>query len=143
MSILFGLLDPAGLAIGLALALVAFNELRGGAALRRFEPHAPTRLALNQVGCAVLSVIYAAIGYRDATTGPGIAGRVAIGDPNIESMIAGMESTITLAVYAGIAVGGLVFCGSCSLYYATRRSWLRGLLNETPTWALGALRITA
>ncbi len=134
---LFGEFDVIGMVMGVGLALLAWNEFRGRAMLRRFELRGCGVLGWNQLGLMALVISYAAWMLGQALWGP---------NPYEEAMtretmltgplgsIGQLYKTISLAVYGGLIAGTVIFQGINSLYYFTRRKHVKAYLCETPEW---------
>ena len=67
---LFGEFDVIGMVMGVGLALLAWNEFRGRAMLRRFELRGCGVLGRNQLGLMALVISYAAWMLGQALWGP-------------------------------------------------------------------------
>ena len=57
-SLLFGLFSRTALVMGIAMGIVAWNEFRGRALLRAFDPAGPRLLGKNQLGFLAVIVGY-------------------------------------------------------------------------------------
>jgi hypothetical protein len=136
---LFG--DWVSLLLGAALGVVTFNELRGAAQLRRFEPAGARLLGYNQLGLAALLVLYA--GYMLVYTlyHPLLesAGQ-STGDAQMDAMLGDFSRTAGLVLYGGVALFGLIGPGLTALYYFTRAKLVRTMVAQTPPWVIEALR---
>ena len=136
--------DLAALILGAALAAVAWNELRGAAMLRRFEPEGPRRLGYNQIALAVLIVAYAGWSLAGALRHPMLGtGAGATGDPQTDAMLGNLGTMVALALYGGMAVVGLIAPGLTALYYFTRGRMVRAMLDGTPEWVVQTMRAAA
>lgn len=137
--------NVVALALGLSLGVIAAAEIRGGTALRRFDPSAPRLLALNQLALAVVLVGYA--GWRLAAaalaTDAELLGGSSTGDPGMDATIAGLRRTIGMGVYATLLVVGLIAPLLMARYYQTRSRHLRAAIAEVPEWVRETLRRAA
>ena len=136
---LFGEFDVIGLVMGVGLALVAWNEFRGRAMLRRFELRGCRVLGWNQLGLMVMVIGYAAwmLGHSLWVANPyeeAIAGDAMLAGPL--GGIGHIYKVISLAIYGGLIAGTLIFQGLNSLYYFTRRKYVEAYLRETPEWVV-------
>src|SRR5689334_14635311 len=61
ITIVSSLTSPVALALGVGMAFVSYFEFHGAGELKRLEPRAPKRLALNQIAFGVLLFLYSAI----------------------------------------------------------------------------------
>jgi hypothetical protein len=142
LGVLFG--DLTALVLGIALGVCAFNELRGAAMLRRLDPRAPKRLGWNQVALAILIVGYAGWSLFEASNQSPLASvGGSTGDPGMDQMLTSLTTSITYAVYAGVAAAGVLGPGLTALYYFTRAKHVRRVLDETPAWVRETLRTAA
>jgi hypothetical protein len=135
---------------GVVLGAFAANEFRGAAMLRRIDPRGARVLGINQLALAAAVVLYAAWSLWSALSGPsplaaatqdpalaGALGGGALGD------LEGLSRTISTAVYAVLALAGLLGPGLTALYYFTRAGVIHEALRDTPDWALRTLRAAA
>ncbi len=150
VSLLSGLFSLVGLALGVALAVVAWRELRGARALARLDEQAPRRLALNQVFFGACLCAYAVWGAWRTLTGEGPGGMTATGDAQVDAMLAdvaepmqAMLRVVMLATYGGLLVGSVLAQGSMAWYYATRSRHVREHAANTPAWVVRVQRMAA
>jgi len=137
-TILFGFGNPAVLALGAGMAVVARNEFRGRAMLRRFEPAGARLLGRNQLGFMGLIVAYCLWSmYRVQTAPP---------DPEMQQLqdLAGVGADLirqlSLVLYGcAIAATGL-FQGLNARYYFKRVGMVAAYLSETPAWVVDLQR---
>jgi len=138
---LFGI---KALFIGVGLAIVAYNEFRGAAGLEKLNQSATTRLGYNQIGFAVIIIVYcvwsafeaihstndslASLGGLSSTSGAGANGTV-------ESVTQLVES-ITIMVYSSVAALSVIFQGGTAWYQFSRKKHLAGYAQRTPEWIL-------
>ncbi len=133
------------LAIGIALAFVAFNSFRGAAGLKRFDRTAPGRLAFNQVFLASAIILYAAYELWAISTGrsallQALAGNASYG--GLGDMGQSVDSIRDLIVWALkltyilLMLGTIVGQGLTALYYRSRRRILEDYLAQTPQWVV-------
>ncbi len=150
VSLLSGLFSLVGLALGVALAVVAWRELQGARSLARLDQQAPRRLALNQVFFGACLCVYAVWGAWRALIGEGPGGMTATGDPQVDAMLADVAEpmqalmrVVMLATYGGLFVGSVLAQGGMAWYYATRARHVREHAANTPAWVVRVQRTAA
>ena len=131
--------DWSAWAVGIGLLLVALNELRGSAMLRRADPAGSKVLGWNQLVLAALLVAYATWSLASALRQPPGAS-LQSGDPQIDAMAAGITSAVTYGLYGTMAILGLLLPGLTSIYYFTRARIVRAFLADTPAWIVEIMR---
>lgn len=143
LTILFGIFSPIGLAIGVAMAIVAFFEFRGAAQLRKLDTAAPRRLALNQCFLGLVLLTYAAYALWQVFTesnplldqlGPQLQ------SAGLQLDLKQLTRTVGLLIYGSLALIAILGQGGTALYYLTRRNHLEAYLRNTPTWITEAQR---
>ena len=142
LSVLFG--DFMSLLLGIGLSVVAYNELRGGAMLRRLDAAGARRLGYNQFALGVMIVGYAAWSLLSALSNPVVGTPAgATGDPKMDALLLRLNVALAWGLYGGIGVAGLVATGLTALYYFTRGRCVRAVLDQTPHWVIHAMRASA
>jgi hypothetical protein len=131
--------DWSAWAVGIGLLLVALNELRGSAMLRRADPAGAKVLGWNQLVLAALLVAYATWSLATSLRQPPGAGMQS-GDPQIDAMAANITSAVTYGLYGTMAILGLLLPGLTSIYYFSRARIVRSFLAETPAWIVEIMR---
>jgi hypothetical protein len=138
LTILFGLRNPAVLALGVGMGVVARNELRGRTMLRRFEAAGARLLGRNQLGLMGLVVAYCLwCIYRVQTAPP---------DPEMQQIqdLAGVGADLirqlSLVLYACVIAATGLFQGLNARYYFRRVGMVETYLSETPTWVVDLQR---
>lgn len=132
------------LIVSLALGAIAWNELRGGAMLRRLDPRGAARLGFNQIILGVLIVAYAAWSLSSALSTDALASfGGSTGDAQVDAMVADLSQTIAYALYASIALIGVLVPGLTAWYYFSRGPLVRTFIARTPPWVLEAMRASA
>jgi hypothetical protein len=139
------MLSFSGTLVGIGLALVAIIEFRAAAKLNRLDPHAPRRLALNQIFLSLVLLTYAAYAFMSAwhnidpyvraveptlLADPNVATGVSNGDFTVEQLV---RLTVAL-VYGALALVALIVQPATALFYLSRRKHLKRYLGETPQW---------
>jgi hypothetical protein len=120
LSLLSGLSSMALLPVGLGLAIVAWNELRGRKMLLRFEPRGPRLLGRNQLGLMALVVGYGLWSIYLGLTG---TTQLTVLLEELEPVFGPtghLQGSLTLALYGGVILLSLIFQGLNALYYFTR-----------------------
>jgi hypothetical protein len=138
LTILFGLFSLTALVLGLGMAVVTWNEYKGRAKLRAFDPAGPRLLGRNQLGLMALIIVYALWSMYRTTANP---------DPELAQMdailggdTAGLVAQLTVYVYvAVIALTGL-FQGLLARYYFKRIPMVEAYVRDTPAWVLDMQR---
>jgi hypothetical protein len=139
IGLMFGELDIIGLVMAVGLGLLAWNEFRGRAMLRRFELYGCQALGWNQLILMTMVIVYAAWMLSGALWGPSPYDEAIAG----ESLLAGplgsinnLYKMISMAIYGGLIAGTLIFQGLNAFYYFTRRQHVEAYLSQTPEWVV-------
>lgn len=133
---LFG--DVTSLVVGAALGILAFNELRGGKMIGRFDPHGARVLGWNQL---VLGLVILAYSLWKLTH-PESVGE-ASGNAEVDEMVQNISSMVTYGLYGTLAVVGFLGCGLTAMYYFTRARIVREMVSGTPAWVLETMKAAA
>jgi hypothetical protein len=141
LAVLFG--DLVALVLGSLLGGIAYNELRGAAMLRRFDPRGAARLGINQIALGILIVAYAAWSLYSSLANPALGSLGSTGDPSTDALVRDLTNAVTYGLYGGMAVIGVVVPGLTAWYYFARGPIVKRLVLETPAWAIETLRIAA
>jgi hypothetical protein len=138
VTVLFGLRSPAVLALGVGMGVVARNEFRGRAMLRRFQAGGARLLGRNQLGLMGLIVAYCLwCIYRVQTSPP---------DPEMQQLqdLAGVGADLIrqlgLALYGCVIAATGLFQGLNARYYFKRVGMVETYLAETPAWVVDLQR---
>jgi len=133
--------DVAAMVMGLALGTLGWNELRGVAMLKRFDPRGARVMGYNQIGLGLLIVIYAAWSLRSAADNPLLSAQGgSTGDAQADAMISEITGVVTYGLYGSMMVAGLIGPGLTAWYYFSREKIVRAFVANTPPWALEAMR---
>ena len=133
--------DVVSLVLGIGLCAAAWNELRGGTRLRRFDPSGARILGWNQIGVGVLIVAYAAWSLRMNLGSPALASvGGTTGDADMDAMVTDIAMMVTWGLYGGLIVVGIVVPGLTALYYFSRETIVRAFVERTPGWVVDTLR---
>jgi hypothetical protein len=141
LGVLFG--DLVSLLLALGLGGLAFNEIRGGLRLRRFEPAATKQLACNQIALGLLIVGYSAFALFTALSDPMAAAGGGTGDPAMDATIARLSIALSIGIYGTMAILGIIAPGLSAWYYHSREKYVRSMLTQTPDWVIQTLRAAA
>ncbi len=142
LAVAFG--DFVALALGVLLCALAFNEFRGGAMLKRFDPRGARVLGFNQIALGVVIVAYASYSLSAALRDPALKSLAgSTGDPSTDALVRDLTDLVTYGLYGGMAVIGLIAPGLTALYYFSRAAIVRKVVSETPAWAIEAIRVAA
>lgn len=141
LTLLFGLFSLTALVLGVGLAVVTWNEVRGRALVRRIDPTGPRLLGRNQLGLMALIVAYAVWSMVQTRAHP---------DPELAQMdqilggdTSGLVAQLTMLVYGGVIVVTGVFQGLLARYYFKRIEMVEAYLRDTPDWVVELQRAAA
>jgi hypothetical protein len=129
----FAYLDWTNAVVAIVLGVIGSVELWGRTRLRKLDPEAGWRLAINQL--VLLAGIWAYCAWRiyAALTGPDmLAEHPELAELKID--LAGLQRTIAWAVYGAVAGGSAIYQGLCALYYFNTGRRLREYVEQTPPW---------
>jgi hypothetical protein len=138
VSILSGLFSLTGLVVGVALAVVARNELVGRRRLLALEPEGPELLWRNQIGLMAVIVAYCLWSiYRAKTASdPGMDELNQVLGEGTDELV----QSLTVTVYTVVIFASVLFQGLNARYYHARVARLRAYLDQTPPWVLDVQR---
>lgn len=145
LAILCGLFSVVSLLIGAAMAVIAWVELTNRSALLRLDTRASHRLALNQIGFAVVLTLYGVWGIYSTLTAPSrYAAYIRQGGELAEMLgpIENLTMTIALCVYIALIVLTWIFQGGAAIYYWSRAAAIRRYLCAVPPWVIALQRQT-
>ena len=141
ITILFGFFSLSAMVLGIGMALVTWNEYRGRAMVRRFDPAGPLLLGRNQLGLMGLIIAYALWSMYQASTHP---------DPGLAQMdaimggdVSGLVADLTVLVYLAVIGITAIFQGLLSRYYFKRIEMIKAYVRDTPAWVLDLQRAAA
>lgn len=144
-TLLGGLFSMPAFLLGLGLGVVAVEELRGAALMRKFNLSAPRRLGFNQIALGVMLFAYAGWSILAMLTGPGMYDAY-LHDPLLAQTlepIARLHTAVTIGFYSLVIFISIFAQGGMAMYYFTRRKHMADYLNRTPKWIVDALRAAA
>jgi hypothetical protein len=138
LTILFGIFSLTALVLGIGLAVVTWNEYRGRARLRSFDPEGPRLLGRNQLGLMALIVVYALWSMFQARAHP---------DPELAQMdqilggdTSGLVASLTTIVYIAVIAATGIFQGLMARYYFKRIPMVEDYVRDTESWVLDLQR---
>lgn len=132
--------DWPALGIGLALAGVAFNELKGADQLRQFDVRAPKRLAYGQLFLGIAIAGYAAWKwYAQSRRSPLAAYGGSTGSAEVDAMLVDITDSVTPIIWGSVAFLGLLTCWLTAAYYASKSKTVRVFRERTPPWVIEVL----
>ena len=143
LSLPFALFSKTALVMCIALAVVAYNELRGRKLLRCFDDSGPRILGWNQLGLMGFLIGYSLWSIYVGLTGPNPYREQINATPELGSMLGSIDDlyrTVTLAVYGSLIVFSVIFQGLNALYYFTRAKHVQSYLDQTPSWIVDLQR---
>lgn len=134
----------AALAVGLALAVVAYVSFMGVAGLRQLDPLAARSLAFNQIFLAGVLLAYAGYSLGRLHRDPGLLVSALVSSPEVAQQlgidVAKLVRLVGWAVYGTVAAVAVSVQGGAAVYYFTRRKHVDRYVRQTPKWILGAQR---
>jgi hypothetical protein len=130
ISLPFSLTSPPTIILALGMGFIAYRELSSAAALKRLEPAACQRLAINQLVFSGLLILYFAWCL--------IASLIAPPDPEaIElGVTPQMVHAASAALYATLIFASALFQGGTAWYYSKRAKVVEQYVTGTPQWIL-------
>jgi hypothetical protein len=149
LSLMFAIFgDWSAWAIGIGLAVIAGNELRGAGMLKKIDARGARVLGWNQIALGVVIVVYAGWSFYSASKDPALnallggsgGGSELISDPQMKDTIVELTKTLSYAFYGLIAAVGVIVPGLTAWYYFSRGRVVRAVIEKTPAWVLDAIR---
>ncbi|MCC6683255.1 MAG: hypothetical protein IT445_20355 [Phycisphaeraceae bacterium] len=144
----FALFSWASLLAAMVLSAVAYVEFTGRAMLRQLDPRSLHVLAGNQIGMAVIVILYAVWRLYLATTGQGYAAQIEQQLPpdvagQLGSSVSQLVRNMEMLVYVVLIAGTVLMQGGTALYYLSRRKALHEFVTQTPRWVIDVLKAAA
>jgi hypothetical protein len=149
LSAPFALFSWVGGLICIALAIVAYNELRGRRRLLAFDPAAATYLGFNQLGLLTVISVYCLWALYSNLYGASSFDSELAAHPEIGGALGSINEfkplveEIVVLFYGVVIALSVVFQGGNALYYFTRRKYIEEYLRQTPQWVIDVQRATA
>ncbi len=136
-----------GLLVGIAMVTVAIVEFRAAQELKKLDPTAPRRLAINQLFFGLTLFTYAAytlfVGLRDPGQYSGILASQMppeLADSSMVGSINDITKLILILLYGTLALVAVTVQGGTALFYFSRAKYVNIYLASTPDWVLQAQR---
>jgi hypothetical protein len=136
-----------GLLVGIGMAIVAWVEFYGARDLKKLDPTAPKRLALNQAFFGAVLLSYAVYALVTGLRNPGaysslIQGQMPpdVADSSMVTSINSITRLVLIILYGTLAVVAITVQGGTALFYLSRSKHVRQYLTATPDWILEAQR---
>lgn len=136
VGLLFAFTSLTALVMAVGLGWIAWNEFRGRALLRKFDPVGAVLLGRNQLTLLALIGLYCLWSiYRTLTVPmPELAElEQTFGD------VGGLATNIAIAVYAVVLVLTVIVQGINARYYFARRAMIEEFVEKTPEWVVELL----
>jgi len=142
VALVGGIFSTLSLAMGLALAGLAWNEFRGRNFLREMHPLAPRVLGWNQMAFMGLLILYSAWNIYFGLTGPSAYAAEIAAHPQLDTMfgLTRLEKMVTVSIYSTMIVGTIICQGGCAWYYFSRAKHLHAYIADTEPWILDIQR---
>ena len=132
-----------GMALGIAMCVLSHFEFKGGKEIRRLDPTAPRRLAMNQLILGAAVLVYSVASLWIALHQPSEIDQALGKEAQLSSMVGSihdMERMIYVALYSGMVAAAIIGCGGTAIYYARRKTFIERYLRETPSWIVDLQR---
>ncbi len=132
----------AGIVLAVALAGIAYVEFKSVRQLKRLDPTALRRLAINQLALAAAAVLYALWNLYLTATDRGllvwIKSQQLGADVDRETMAQVVETlrTILYVLYGSLAVIGGFVPAMTAWFYTSKQGRLQAYVAETPPWII-------
>ena len=142
----FAVFVVTAMVMGMALAIVAWNEFRGRTMLRQFDRRGPNLLGWNQIGFMGLLIAYCAWQIYANLTGVDPVEKHLAGYPELATMLGPIDQLhviLTLGVYGGVMIFSILYQGLNAWYYFSRAKYLVTYLDQTEPWIIDLQRLSA
>jgi hypothetical protein len=128
----------SGLAIGLAMGVVAYVEFTGASRVRRLEPAAARTLGYNQLALAGVLIIYALWSLFSGSSAMMNEIKAQLGSdaPGMEKSFEDLYKTICAIMYGSLIVVAIGAQGGMALYYFRREKLIHEYIETTPQWII-------
>lgn len=136
-SLLFAFGSVVALVMGLGLGWIAWNEFRGRARLRAFDPAGAVSLGRNQLFLLGLIAAYALFSIYHTLTSP-IPDLAEL--EQVVGPVGGTIRSVMVGVYGAVLVLTALVQGLNARYYLARRQMIERYLAETPEWVVALQR---
>lgn len=135
--------DPMSYLLAAAMIVLAINEIRGAAQVRRLEPSGATLLGRNELALAAAIFAY---GLWSAYTTSRGSPLTPSGDPSVDAMMQRMSNSIrplVITVYIGVGVLAGALEAFHAWYSFRRKPMIEAFLREQPDWIVESFRMAA
>jgi len=139
VSILFGFFSLSGFIVGVSLVIVARNEFRGRALIRRLDPRGAMLLVKNQIG--LIGVVIAYSLWSIYSTIANVSSETTQLE-ELAGLPSGLVTDLTVMVYGVVIVLTLLVQGLNARYYFMRIQQLKDYVDQTPAWIIDMQRMT-
>jgi hypothetical protein len=142
ITIVCSLTSISGIALGLGMTYVAWRELSSAAALKKLDPEAPRRLAINQLVLCGMLVLYFGWTLFQDLTGPSASSQLIAEAPDAQSMLGNFSGIddisreFDIILYVGLILTSVLAQGLTARYYSSRGRILKEYQTTTPQWIL-------
>jgi hypothetical protein len=137
LTFLSGLFSFSAMVLGLGMGIVAYFELRGAGELKRLDPTAPRRLAINQLALAAILFLYGGWELLQSIRHPQSLLADTSSDPQVAQMLAPYQNfsqMIAVTIYLTVMIVAILGPGLTAVYYNSRRKYIEDYLRGTPEW---------
>ncbi len=142
-TLLIGLVAPPSFLVGIGMLVLARNELRGRALLRRFDPAGAVLLSRNQLGLMGLIVLYCAWRVHHVWTQPSAALQELEGLLDTGGTLEPLVRQITTVFYGVVVILSVIVQSVVARYYRLREGLVRSYVADTPAWVVDLQRLAA
>lgn len=142
----FAVFVVTALVMGMALAIVAWNEFRGRTMLRQFDRRGPILLGWNQIGFMGLLIAYCTWQIYANLTGVDPVEKHLESYPELATMLGPIDqlhTILVLGVYGGAMIFSIIYQGLNAWYYFSRARYLATYLDQTEPWIINLQRLSA
>lgn len=139
VSILFGFFSLTGFIVGVFLVIIARNEFRGRALIRRLDPRGAMLLAKNQLGLIVIIIAYSLWSIYSAIANVSSETTQLL---ELAGFPSGLVTDLTVMVYGVVIVLTVLVQGLNARYYFLRIQQLKDYVDQTPAWIVDMQRMT-
>ena len=118
------------------MTYVAWRELGAGPVLKKLDPAAPRRLAINQLVLSGMLVVYFGWALYQDLSGPAVSAQILL-KPDVQGMFGNIDQIsreITIWMYIGLMAASLFARGHCLVLL--REKLLQKYLATTPKWII-------
>jgi hypothetical protein len=130
-----------GAALGAGMIVCAYIEFQAGGELKRLDPRAPKKLAVNQLAFGAMLFLYGAYSLWTRLHQP--LDPMLTSTPELaeyQDLIGDMSRLIFTCLYGSVMLVAIIGPGLTALYYFSRKKHLQAYLANTPQWILDLQR---